>query len=312
MLCRGYAVGGYGFETPSRLKATALSLRVRYVTCEVSDRPLSVGRGATELRSRPRRLVAGWRLLFDNLLCRRRAGMNGTGCFPHDIRARAAPENDSPPIAGGPDVFHPASGSCLRSGTTRWRWRGSSVVFHGCAGSSRTDRSVVANVRSRPRAFLTSRDGEPLVGRRSGRSGEILAKHARMSCHDPEQRQCWSFGTTTPLLPVAQRVDADTQRIGELELRHPCESAQSDDVLPTFYLALGNPFTLPARYRSCKVTTRQFTDIVAHIFFAGTPSPIPTVYAIDLLSQGLTSEYRGSCAESSRSPQSVRFPFRNP
>jgi hypothetical protein len=36
------------------------------------------------------------------------------------------------------------------------------------------------------------------------------------------------------------------------------------------------------------------------------------VYAIDLLSQGLTAEYSGFCAESSRSPRSVRFPFRNP
>jgi hypothetical protein len=153
------AMQGCGSETPPPLKATAPSRGVRYIPCEVGDRPFSVSRGATKLRFRPRSRVADRRLLFENLLRHWRTGMKGSGCLPHDIRARAAPGYPSPPVAGRPDAFDPASRPCLRSRAKHGRWRSSSDVFHQCAGASRGPRYTVANVRSRARMFSTRHQG---------------------------------------------------------------------------------------------------------------------------------------------------------
>jgi hypothetical protein len=146
-------VRGCESETSPRPKVTAPSPGVRYISCEVGDRPLSVGRGAAKLRSRPRSRAAGRCRFFDNLLCRRRAGTKGTGCSPLDIRARSCRECGSPRIAGGPDASLPASVPCLQSGTARRGWRGSSDVLHQCEDGDRGMRGVVANVRSQPRMF---------------------------------------------------------------------------------------------------------------------------------------------------------------
>jgi len=81
------AVRGFRSETSSRSRTTAFSFGVRYIAREVGDRPLSVGLGATKLRSRPRS-----------------RGQSGA----RSLKTRCV---GGAPARTGPDLFRTASGS---------------------------------------------------------------------------------------------------------------------------------------------------------------------------------------------------------
>jgi hypothetical protein len=48
---------------------------------------------------------------------------------------------------------------------------------------------------------------------------------------DAQERECWPLGHASPLLPVAEGVDADAHRAGEQYLRQPEVAPQVADVL---------------------------------------------------------------------------------
>ncbi len=62
---------------------------------------------------------------------------------------------------------------------------------------------------------------------------QILLQHARVPCGYPKQSQGWPLGAATTLLPVAQRVNADCQSLGELLLGQPNKAPKCNDIIAT-------------------------------------------------------------------------------
>ncbi len=85
-----------------------------------------------------------------------------------------------------------------------------------------------------------------------------------MSRGDSQERQGRSFGTPASLLPVAQGVNADPQRFGELVLRQSGKTAKRSNVSFRVYAAAQDPFTLSSRNRPREIVLGQFGIIVNH------------------------------------------------
>jgi len=90
-----------------------------------------------------------------------------------------------------------------------------------------------------------------------------------MSGGDPQQRQGRSLGTSATLLPVSQRVHADTQSIGELLLRQADESSKNDNVLPTQNLAADDALALFPGYGPREIFLGQLGNLVSHVCLRG-------------------------------------------
>ena len=58
----------------------------------------------------------------------------------------------------------------------------------------------------------------------------VLANDARMPCRDPEQRDSRPVRLDPVLLPIAERVDADSEGRGELFLRKADEATKRGDI----------------------------------------------------------------------------------
>ena len=58
----------------------------------------------------------------------------------------------------------------------------------------------------------------------------VLANDARMPCRDPEQRDSRPVRLDSVLLPIAERVDADSEGCGELLLRKIDEATKRGDI----------------------------------------------------------------------------------
>src|SRR3972149_10299865 len=86
-----------------------------------------------------------------------------------------------------------------------------------------------------------------------------------MSGGDPQQRRGRSLGTSATLLPVSQRVHADTQSIGELLLRQTDESSENDNVLPARNLAADDPLALLPGYGPREIFLGQLGNLVNHV-----------------------------------------------
>src|SRR5215471_8424701 len=58
---------------------------------------------------------------------------------------------------------------------------------------------------------------------------QVFSKKLRMPSRNSQQCQSWTFRSTPPLLPVPQRVNADSQCLGERLLAQPHKAAQGGD-----------------------------------------------------------------------------------
>src|SRR5436309_1133936 len=82
---------------------------------------------------------------------------------------------------------------------------------------------------------------------------------------DPQQRQGGPFGIAAALLPVAQRVDADSKRIGESLLSQTNKSPNSHNVLTTRDASAKDTLALLAGNCPREVAFRQFTILNVHV-----------------------------------------------
>jgi hypothetical protein len=100
---------------------------------------------------------------------------------------------------------------------------------------------------------------------------------------DFQQGQCRPLGSTSILFPVSQRVNADLERIRELDLRHTHETAERDDVRAGRDLPPGDALALPAWDGARKIGRCQFT-ISSHLVLASilrgidVPWPSPSAH----------------------------------
>src|SRR5262245_14256453 len=96
------------------------------------------------------------------------------------------------------------------------------------SNSTRYPTSIVA----RPTGRIEGRPGSgwnrELAGQR-----EVLAQHPRMACRDAKQGERWPLWHATPLLPVAERMDADIERDREGPLRESGQAPEGGHVRPT-------------------------------------------------------------------------------
>ena len=72
-----------------------------------------------------------------------------------------------------------------------------------------------------------------------------------------QERQRWPLGGSSSLLPVAQRVNADPQRLGELLLGESDETTQRDDFVSTGDVTSEDAFALPPRNPAGEVPRGQ-------------------------------------------------------
>ncbi len=75
-----------------------------------------------------------------------------------------------------------------------------------------------------------------------------------MPSGDPQQRQGGPFGTSATLLPVAQRMNADSERICELLLSQTNKLPEGYHVLATREASAENTLSLLARNRPCEIS----------------------------------------------------------
>ena len=73
-----------------------------------------------------------------------------------------------------------------------------------------------------------------------------------MACSDPQERQRSPFRLAPVLLPVAERMHTDAERLRELSLRQSDEAAEGSHVAGV-KLAAHDALTLTATQSSCKV-----------------------------------------------------------
>lgn len=78
---------------------------------------------------------------------------------------------------------------------------------------------------------------------------------------DAQQRDRRAFRATTPLLPVAERVDAHAQCESKVRLRQPNETPQGCDVVTAFELPLHESLAQSGRNRTGKLLGSQFGNV---------------------------------------------------
>ena len=99
----------------------------------------------------------------------------------------------------------------------------------------------------------------------SNGGGEVLPQHARVPRGNSEQGQRRSFGAPSTLLPVAQGMDADSERDGELLLGQSDEAPKRDHIFAPRELSTKDSFPLLPGNRPGEVPVGQLTDFVAHV-----------------------------------------------
>jgi len=82
---------------------------------------------------------------------------------------------------------------------------------------------------------------------------------------DAQQRQGRSLGISAALFPVSQRVDADTQSIGELLLRQADESSEDDDVFSTQNLTADDALALLPGNGTREIVIGQLGNVAIHV-----------------------------------------------
>ena len=100
---------------------------------------------------------------------------------------------------------------------------------------------------------------------RSDRSRQVLAQHARVPRCDSQQGQRRSLRAPTTLFPVAQRMDADSESVGELLLSQSDEASKGDDIIAPCKLSAKDTLALFPRHRTGEVPVGQLTNLVAHV-----------------------------------------------
>ncbi len=103
-----------------------------------------------------------------------------------------------------------------------------------------------------------------ILVRKSGRSSQILAEHPRVPCCDPQQRKGRPLGASPTLLPIPQRVNADTQRLRELLLCQASKPTESDDIFFWIDSAANDTFPLPSWNSARKILIGQLSNVVNH------------------------------------------------
>jgi len=96
---------------------------------------------------------------------------------------------------------------------------------------------------------------------RSSRGLQILSKDPRMPRGDSQERDCGSFRLPSALLPVAQGMNTDCDRSGELSLSQADEASQRRDVFSGLEASLHQPPPQARGNRSFELLVRQFGDI---------------------------------------------------
>ena len=97
-----------------------------------------------------------------------------------------------------------------------------------------------------------------------GGSSQILAQHPWVPGSDAQQSKGWPLRTPSTLFPIAKRMNADAQRLGELFLGQAGKPAKRRDVFFWIDLAADDAFPLPARNRPREILIRQLTNLVTH------------------------------------------------
>jgi len=108
-----------------------------------------------------------------------------------------------------------------------------------------------------------TREGPPKIPTdvRSIRGLRILSKDPQMPRGDSQERDCGSFRLPSALLPVAQGMNADCDRSGELSLSQPDEASQRRDVYSGLEASLHQPSPQARGNRSLELFVGQFGDI---------------------------------------------------
>jgi hypothetical protein len=83
-----------------------------------------------------------------------------------------------------------------------------------------------------------------------------------MTGGDPEQSQGRTFGAPTALLPVAQCVNADAERLSELHLRQIDEAPKRDDIFAASDASVEDSLALLPRNSAGEVPVRQLTNVI--------------------------------------------------
>ena len=73
---------------------------------------------------------------------------------------------------------------------------------------------------------------------------QIFTDHSRMPGGDAQQRDRRPFRPPAILLPIAQRMHADAQPLGEFRLRQSDETTERRNVGPRFEVSLDEPSAL--------------------------------------------------------------------
>ncbi len=100
----------------------------------------------------------------------------------------------------------------------------------------------------------------------SGDRSEILSQDPGVSRSDAQQRERGTFWSASILLPVAERVNADTHGSSEAGLGQTDESSQGGDVIARFESALDQAFADASWNGPCELLCGELGD-VSHVCF---------------------------------------------
>ena len=84
-----------------------------------------------------------------------------------------------------------------------------------------------------------------------------------MACRDPKERESRAFGHSAPLLPVAERVHADTERDRERLLRKTSEAPEGRDVISALELASHEAIAQAPWDGAREVGVRQLANVAS-------------------------------------------------
>ena len=99
----------------------------------------------------------------------------------------------------------------------------------------------------------------------SDRSRQVLPQHARVPRGNSQQRQRWPLGASSTLLPIAERVNADTECVGELLLSQADKASKRDDIITSSQFSAEDALALFPRYCTGEVPVGQFTNLIFHV-----------------------------------------------
>ena len=83
-----------------------------------------------------------------------------------------------------------------------------------------------------------------------------------MTCGDPQESHSWPLRASPILLPITQRVHADSNSGSELHLSKPDEAAQSRDILARFEMPTHKAPVKPRGYGSGEILSRGLGKIL--------------------------------------------------